>query len=132
MIDSSDIGNEALIDKQADYLISLADVLLLFAEEGRREEFVNRLDEYAHKLEELDVNVSKILLRLQEGELSNIKSQLERLYALHKEVMRIAENLKNSIGGNLEELRKRSEGLRKYTGASDNKEPISLTGVRQG
>ena len=130
MINSSE--TEMLIDKQADYLISLADVLLLFAEEGRREEFVNKLDEYAQKLEELDYNVSKILPRLQEGKAPHVKSQLERLFALHKEVVRISENVKSSIGGSLEELRKRSDGLRKYVGAGDNREPITLTGVKEG
>ena len=132
MIDLSSNDNAELVDKQADYLISLADVLLLFAEEGRREEFVLKLDDYAHRLEELDHSVSKILFRLQEGELSHIKRQLERLYALHKEVVRISENLKNKIGESLEELRKRSEGLRKYVTASDGKTPITLTGVRKG
>jgi len=121
-----------LVDKQADYLISLADVLLLFAEEGRREEFINKLDDYAQRLEELDFNISKILIRLQEGELSHVKSQLARLYSLHKEVLRIAEGLRSRIGESLEELRKKSDGLRKYVGAGDNKEPITLTGVKKG
>ena len=67
MIDSSNVDIVTLIDKQADYLISLADVLLLFAEEGRREEFINKLDDYALRLEELDISVSRVMMRLQAG-----------------------------------------------------------------
>ena len=121
-----------LVDRQADFLISLADVLLLFAEEGRREEFIAKLEDYVQRLQELDQNVPKILFRLQEKELPYIKSQLERLYALHKEVVRISENLRNAIGVNLDELHQKSNGLKKYLGVANNKEPISLTGTRKG
>ena len=134
MIDSTEKEKDyaTLVDKQADYLISLADVLLLFAEEGRREEFINKLEDYVQKLQELDQNVPKILFRLQEKELPHIKNQLERLYALHKEVVRISDNLKNTIGTDLEELHKKSNGLKKYLGVANNRESISLTGIRKG
>jgi hypothetical protein len=95
-------------------LIVLADILLVFAEEGMHGEFIDKLENYLGMFEELEIILNNVSLDIREGNAPKIKSSLDRLWVLHQHVSKVSDTLKDILGSNLDDLHERSNYLRKY------------------
>ncbi len=116
-------------------LASEAEGLLVFAEKNNIPEFLNKLDSYCAALDLVDVILRTLPPKsdrtISTDVVQNYQAVLEKFAPLHSRLMDLSNKIKATISQDLQNLHRKTAGVKKYLGADKGNEAISITGTRK-